>query len=74
MQKNETWLQIDVYDIQGNCTIKEFKVPNDWLLNQVKEEFDTIENFLNEYTSEESNEIYCCASLENMIICENHKQ
>lgn len=68
------WLQIDTYDNDNNCIIKQFEIPKWWLLNQVKEEYKTVENFLNEYTSDESNDIYCNALLENMILCEIESQ
>lgn len=65
-----TWLQIDTYDNNDNCIIKEFEVPKWWLKKQIEEEYKTVENFLNEYTSDESGELYALAQLNDVILCE----
>lgn len=70
-----TELQIAEYDDKENCTMHFFKVKNDWLNKQVKDMgFSSIEKFMDEYTSEESREIYSLAILENMIIDENYSK
>ena len=52
-----------------------FKVKNDWLNKQVKNMgFSSIEKFMDEYTSEESSEIYSQALLENVIIDESYSK
>lgn len=64
------WLQIDTSDSNDNCIVKQFKVPEWWLQNQVKEDYESVENFLDEYISDESNDIYCNALLEDMVLLE----
>ena len=64
------WLQIDTYNTNDNCIIIEFEVPKWWLKTQVKELYNTVENFLNEYTSDESQIIYEQANIEKMVLCE----
>lgn len=72
---NITELQIVEYDDKENCTIHFFKVKNDWLDKQIKNMgFSSIEKFIDEYTSEESSEIYSQAVLENIIIEENYSK
>ena len=70
-----TELQIAEYDDRENCTMHFFKVKNDWLNKQVKNMgFSSIEKFMDEYTSEESSEIYSQALLENVIINESYSK
>lgn len=44
-----------------------FEVPADWLEKQVSEYDMTLDEFMNEYTSDESSEIYARAILDGLI-------
>lgn len=68
---NEIWLQIDTYDEFNNCEIIEFSVSQNWLQKYLGKQ--NIKNFLQEYTSDESTEIYALAQLQNAIINEQHQ-
>lgn len=68
------WLQIDTYDFNDNCIVKQFEVPKGWLQKQVEKEYGTIENFLDEYTSEDSQPIYEKAILEDMVLFETESK
>ena len=72
---NITELQIAEYDNEEKCKMHFFKVKNDWLNKQVKNMgFSSIEKFMDEYTSEESSEIYSQALLGNVIIDESYSK
>jgi len=59
-------LQVDTYDKNDNCTVIFFEVPKDWLVSYLNDQ--DLKEFLDEYTSDESSEIYSIALLQNKII------
>lgn len=61
-------LLVEVYDDKNNFTIIDFSVPSSWLEKYID---SSIENFLNDYTSEESENIYAHAILDNAIIAKH---
>lgn len=66
INKTGIWLQLDRY-IDDLCIITEFQIPTDWLVNNIE---ITLDEFLNEYTSDESGELYALAQLDNVVLCE----
>ena len=60
-----TWLQFAEYNEYDNCIITDFEVPTDWLENQIEE---PLEEFLDEYTTDESQPIYDLAVLHGNIL------
>ena len=62
-----TWLQYADYDEHDNCIITDFEVPTDWLVEQIEE---PLEEFLAEYTSDDSVPIYTLALLYGKILNE----
>ena len=70
-----TELQIAEYDNEENCIMHFFKIKNNWLNKQIRDMgYSSIEKFIEEYTSQESSEIYSHALLENAIIDENYSK
>lgn len=68
MKNNNTiWLQIDTYNENNECETIEFEVTKDWLKKHID---NSLGEFLDEYTSEESEQIYGLAILENALINE----
>lgn len=65
------WLQIDTYDLNNNCVIKQFEVPKWWLEKQMK---TTLTHFLDNYTSEDSSKIYDNAIIEKVIMNESESK
>lgn len=63
-----TWLQFCKYDEYGNCKITDFEISTDWLNKQITE---PLEQFLNEYTSDEAVWVYELAILHGKILNEN---
>ena len=63
-----TWLQFCKYDEQDNCSVTDFEVSTEWLESQLEE---SLENFLNEYTSDESIPLYGLAILHGKVLNEN---
>lgn len=58
-------LLLETYDDKNNFVNIEFSVPSSWLEKYID---SSIENFLNDYTSEESENIYAHAILDKAII------
>lgn len=58
-------LLLETYDDKNNFVNIEFSVPSSWLEKHVD---SSIKDFLNDYTSEESENIYAYAILDNAII------
>lgn len=58
-------LLLETYDDKNNFVVIEFSVPSSWL---EKYSDSSIEDFLNDYTSEESENIYAHAILDKVII------
>lgn len=77
-------LQIAEYDDKGNCTMHYFKVTEEWLDMYLANKFLTdagcdmmygsIEDFMDEYTSTESREVYAQAVLENEVREESYSK
>ena len=67
-----TELIIEEYDKNDNSRIRYFSVPTKWLEEKVLPDyfFGSVRQFLDEYTSEESNDVYCRALLENKVFNE----
>lgn len=64
-------LKIAYYDEEDVCWLKYFIVLRDWLETKLKEgDYPPVDEFLDEYTSEESNDLYGIAVLENQVIKE----
>lgn len=61
-------LSLATYDDKNNPIIIEFSISSSWLQEHID---SSIEEFLNEYTSEESEEIYALAILDNAIIAKH---
>ena len=59
-------------DKNNNSRIRYFSVPTKWLEEKVLPDyfFGSVRQFLDEYTSEESNDVYCRALLENKVFNE----
>lgn len=64
-----TWLQLDTYE-DDVCIVIQFQVPTDWLKGHVEENYRSLENFLNVYTSDESVDIYKMAQDDEVVLCE----
>lgn len=60
-----TWLQYAEYDEYDNQTVISFEVPTDWLKEQIEEPLD---EFLEEYTTDDSKQIYDLAVLYGKIL------
>ena len=58
-------LLLETYDNKNNFVNIEFSVPSSWFEKYID---SSIEEFLNDYTSEESEDIYAHAILDNAII------
>lgn len=67
MKNKTTWLQFCRYDEHDNCIVKKFEIPTDWLENEIEE---PLEQFMDEYTSDESIPIYHSAILQEKILTE----
>lgn len=63
-----TWLQFCKYDENNNCSATDFEIPTEWLESQLGE---PLEDFLNEYTSDESIPLYELAILNGKVLNEN---
>lgn len=61
------WLQVNKYDDLDNCTMIQFEVSKEWLQRHIEQ---LLEEFLDEYTSDESSLIYDIAELEDAILNE----
>jgi len=62
---NVTTLYVSEENEYGEIQDYEIAVDTDWLKNEIIEDFgfSTIEEFMDEYTSDESSEVYCIASI-----------
>ena len=62
---NVTTLYVSDENEYGEIQEYEIAVDTDWLKNEIIEGFgfSTIEEFMDEYTSDESSEVYCIASI-----------
>ena len=67
-----TELIIEEYDKNDNLRIRYFSVPTKWLEEKVIPDyfFIIVRQFLEEYTSEESNDVYGRALLEHKVFNE----
>ena len=67
-----TELIIEEYDNNDNSRIRYFSVPTKWLEEKVLPDylFGSVRQFLDEYTSEESNDVYGRALLEHKVFNE----
>lgn len=67
-----TELIIEEYDKNDNLRIRYFSVPTKWLEEKVIPDyfFSSVRKFLDEYTSEESNDVYGRALLEHKVFNE----
>ena len=65
---NTVWLQFSEYDENNNCIVVDFEVSKEWLENRLEE---SLEDFLNEYTSDDSIPLYELAMLSGKILSEN---
>lgn len=61
-------LLLETYDDKNNFINIDFSVPSSWLEKHID---SSIEDFLNDYTSEESENIYAHAILDNAIIAKH---
>lgn len=61
-------LLLETYDDKNNFAVISFSVASSWLEKQIN---SSIEDFLNDYTSEESENIYAHAILDNAIIAKH---
>ena len=59
-------LQLVTYNDE-ECVYIDFEVPETWLLKQIEEEYQTLQEFLDVYTSDESQPIYDKAILEGLV-------
>lgn len=67
-------LQFEVSDEYDNTVLKQFEVPEEWLLNEVEEDYGSLQNILAEYTSDESEPIYCKAILDGVVLNETESR
>lgn len=63
-----TLLEFCEYAENDYCIVTDFEVPTDWLKNQISESLD---DFLNEYTSDDAVPLYELAILEGKILSEH---
>lgn len=63
---NATVLYMNKEDEEGYITTYKFAVKTDWLVDYIGE--DEIEDFLEEYTSEDTMELYPSAMIDNAIV------
>ena len=63
-----TWLQFSEYDEQDKCSITDFEVSTEWLKSQLEE---PLEDFLDEYTSDEAIPLYELAILKGKVLNKN---
>jgi hypothetical protein len=63
---NATILYMNKEDESGYVTTYQFAVKDDWLVDYIGE--DEIADFLEEYTSEDTMELYPSAVLDNAIV------
>lgn len=61
-------LVLETYDDKNNFVVIDFSVPSSWLEKYID---SSTEDFLNDYTSEESENIYAHAILDNAIIAKH---
>lgn len=68
--KNVTTLYVTDENEYGDIQDYEIDVDTDWLKNEIIEDFgfSTIEEFMDEYTSDESSEVYCIASITGHLV------
>ena len=80
MNENIVSLQVEEYDEEENAQILHFDVSRVWLekwlaeqylVCQTEDMYSSVENFLNEYTTDESVSVYLQAVLENEVIRES---
>lgn len=80
MSENTVSLQLEEYDEEENAQILHFEVSRVWLEKYLAEQYLTcqnedmyssVENFLNEYTTDESVSVYLQAVLEDEVIKES---
>ena len=80
MSENTVSLQLEEYDEEENAQILHFEVSRVWLEKYLAEQhltcqnedmYSSVENFLNEYTTDESVSVYLQAVLEDEIIKES---
>lgn len=66
INNNATILYMSKEDENGYVTTYQFAVKTDWLINYIGE--DEIEDFLEEYTSEDTMELYPSAMIDNALV------
>lgn len=66
---NNDYLELTTYDNDPGKEWKYFKVPYQWAEKVIKEDFEmTIEDFLNEYIWDDSEQIYFQAENEGVLL------
>lgn len=66
IDNNATVLYMNKEDEEGYITTYRFAVKADWLVDYIGE--DEIEDFLEEYTSEDTMELYPSAIIDNALV------